>query len=811
MRRGQLSAVARAAGGGLGRRRVQVIVIGLVALISTATGVLALGLAVDSSSPFDAAFAAQHGAHLTATVDSAKTTPAQLRATGRLPGVTQSSGPFPEVTVTPRFKDRPGSAGHLTGPPLTLVGRATPGGPLDDLVLQKGRWARRPGEVVLSSGYGISPPLGTQITISGVPGSRELTVVGIANSITQSAGGWVVPAEIPLLRQPGASPVAQMLYRFTSAGSAAAIRADAAALDRALPAGTVLAVQSYLAVKFQQASGIAPFVPFIVTFGVIGLVLSLLIIVNVVSGAVVSGYRRIGILKSIGFTPGQVVATYASQVMVPVLAGTLAGVVLGNVLAVPLLAMTANVYQVGALAVPAWVDMAVPVAMCCLASVAAVLPAVRAGRLSAVRAIATGRAPLPGHGHLAHQLLGTLKLPRPVTIGLAAPFARPTRTAVTLAAILLGAITVTFAAGLTASLGHVVNGLSHAKAEPVQVYLAAGNGGKITPCCDASTQQTFQTLSPGGPGQGRALPPATQQRAIEAALRAQPGTLRYAAEADQQVSVAGLPGQVPVAAFRGNASWTGYDLISGRWYTGPGQVDVPTNFLTATGTAIGDTITITFGGKQVQVRIVGEVFNTSNRGISLLTDWHTLAAASAHLAPTVYDVALRPGVNPTNYAARLAKALGPGYAASVTGNDPALLTLTGLIALLTILLASAAGLGVLNTVVLHTRERVHDLGIFKAVGMTPRQTIAMVICWGVGTGLAAGLVAVPAGIALHHDVLPIMAHAAATNIPASYLNVYQPAELVLLALAGLVIAVAGALLPAGWAARSRTASALRAE
>ena len=40
MRRGQLSAVARAAGGGLGRRRVQVIVIGLVALISTATGVL---------------------------------------------------------------------------------------------------------------------------------------------------------------------------------------------------------------------------------------------------------------------------------------------------------------------------------------------------------------------------------------------------------------------------------------------------------------------------------------------------------------------------------------------------------------------------------------------------------------------------------------------------------------------------------------------------------------------------------------------------------------------------------------------------
>jgi putative ABC transport system permease protein len=130
---------------------------------------------------------------------------------------------------------------------------------------------------------------------------------------------------------------------------------------------------------------------------------------------------------------------------------------------------------------------------------------------------------------------------------------------------------------------------------------------------------------------------------------------------------------------------------------------------------------------------------------------------------------------------------------------------------LTLLLDAVAGLGVLNTVVLHTRERVHDLGIFKAVGMTPRQTITMVICWVAGTGLLAGVVAVPTGIAVHHYVLPVMAHAAATNLPAGYLNVYGAAELALLALAGLVIAAAGAILPASWAAGSRTASALRAE
>ncbi len=46
--------------------------------------------------------------------------------------------------------------------------------------------------------------------------------------------------------------------------------------------------------------------------------------------------------------------------------------------------------------------------------------------------------------------------------------------------------------------------------------------------------------------------------------------------------------------------------------------------------------------------------------------------------------------------------------------------------LLALVVAVLAGLGVLNSVLMATRERAHDLGVFKAVGMTPRQTIAMV-------------------------------------------------------------------------------------
>ena len=54
-----------------------------------------------------------------------------------------------------------------------------------------------------------------------------------------------------------------------------------------------------------------------------------------------------------------------------------------------------------------------------------------------------------------------------------------------------------------------------------------------------------------------------------------------------------------------------------------------------------------------------------------------------------------------------------------------------------------------------------------------------------------------------------MAHAANSGLPAPVIAVLSLPEMIGLALAGLVIAVAGALAPASLAARSRTAAALR--
>ena len=95
----------------------------------------------------------------------------------------------------------------------------------------------------------------------------------------------------------------------------------------------------------------------------------------------------------------------------------------------------------------------------------------------------------------------------------------------------------------------------------------------------------------------------------------------------------------------------------------------------------------------------------------------------AGLTVEQYDVELRPGTNVRGYQAALSQDLGSSFEVLVPANDPFYHTLIALISTLTLLLAVVAGLGVLNTVALSTRERVHELGVFKAVGMTPRQLV----------------------------------------------------------------------------------------
>jgi len=654
--------------------------------------------------------------------------------------------------------------------------------------------------------------VGSTITI----GNQVLTVTGIANSVTNTADAWVLPAEMPAIAGSSVTSQAQLLYRFQSSAVASDIAADIGAVKAELPKNAVLGTVSYLAVRQSEQSNVAPWVPFIIAFGVIALVISVLIVVNVVGGAVVAGTTRIGVLKSVGFTPGQVVGCYVLLVAVPALIGAIAGAACGNLLAAPIYAQNAEVYQVGVLGVPFWVDVTVPLTVLVLTVAAAAGPASRAGAMSAVQAIATGRAPRPRHGFAAQRALARLTgVPRPVTLGLATPAARPGRTLVTVVAVLFGAAAVTFGVGLAASLNLVYSDISDGARMPVQVNAAPPGG----------TADHGPPSRSGKPPAGKKIVvvgqaplTAAQRQAIARGIDAQPGTLHYLTETSDDLELPGLTnsgGGARVTAYGdGDPAWSNYQLIAGRWYSqspGPSEIDVNTLFLTDTALAVGDSYTMVSGGHKVTAKIVGEVFAPGN-DVSMFMSPSTLAALDPATAGTgEYRVSLKPGVDPGSYTTALTAALGDGYHVSDRGGDRALVAITTLVGLLTLLIIAVAGLGVLNTVALQVRERAHDIGIFKALGMTPRQTLTMVVCSVAVTGLVAGIIAVPAGIALHGGVLPSMAHAANSNVPGSVMSVFSLQEMAGLALAGLLIAVVGALAPAAWAARSRTATALRTE
>lgn len=452
-----------------------------------------------------------------------------------------------------------------------------------------------------------------------------------------------------------------------------------------------------------------------------------------------------------------------------------------------------HLFKAGAQHVPLWMNLAVPAGMCLLVGLAALVPALRAGRLSAVQAIAAGQAPRAGHGYGAHRLAGWLPLPRPVTVGLVAPFSRPSRTAATGAAILFGVTAVILAAGLYSSLAKVST-LSNVGMGQVNAGLASTQHGPPAPMT------------------------TSQRKAVEAAIRAQPGTQRFVAQAiggDQhpKISMPGLPTAdgLGFRAYNGHSAWLGYQLISGRWHSAPGEVDVNTSFLTETGLKVGGTFTFSVNGKPLTACITGQVYYPQTPFI--FTSWRTLGGTVAGLAPQTYDIALKPGASPHTYAAALSKALGPGFTVNFPqgGGGFSSFADKSLIQTLALLIAMLAGLGVLNSVLITARQRVHDLGIFKALGMTPGQTIAMVGCWVVAPAIAAAVIAIPAATIAHSLAVQAIGRVVGSGIPASIIAVYQPGELALLAASGLAIAAVGALGPASWAAAATTVTALRAE
>jgi putative ABC transport system permease protein len=783
-----MSALWRVSRGAVRRRRLQTVVIGIVIGLSTTMCVVALGLLAAASGPFDQAYARQRGAHLIAAFDP-KVPSAQLQLAARRSGAVAFAGPFGAATVSLTFPQTEAGVGN-PAVPVAVVGRAGPGGAVDRVNLRKGRWPSRPGEIVLNQnpasellafghilmgrGYGI---IGKQLS---APDGSRLRVVGLAYTVSSSAEAWVTPGQISALH-PTAS---QMLYRFDRAATEAEISAHRTAVVAGLPAGALLDSQSYLALKAEATAQQSTFVPFLIVFGLLGLAVAVLIVANVVSGAVVAGYRHIGVLKALGFTPAQVMAVYLAMVSIPAGFGTVLGTVIGNLLAKQLLTNTFENLGAGPIGVAPWVDVVVLLGMPLLVALSALVPALRARRLSAAQAISAGSAARAGRGLWVQRRLSVTRLPRSVSLGLGLPFARPARSALTLAAVVVGVTSVTLASGLAAS----VIGYERLAQRTGAVQLEA-------------------VIRDGPPD----VPPSAKlsDAADEAMLRSLPGTLQVVPSADLTMRQAGTTQSLQVTFWRGDAGRLGFQVLHGHLPNGPGQIVVSERFLRQGAHHIGDVLALELDGRQTRVQIVGQVlYDSAERAFS---NWSTLSLLAPGTRADRYQISLRPGTNRPAYVDRIQAGDSGLLTSAPDDTDEFIAEIIATVTVLTLMLSGLAALGVLNTVVLNTSERRRDLGLLKSVGMTPRQVTVMVVTSMAALGAVGGLIGIPIGVEVHRLVLPAMAHASQVAFPEHLLNVYHPALLVLLVLAGVVIAAIGAWLPARAAARLTIAQVLRNE
>ncbi|MFE2102617.1 FtsX-like permease family protein [Streptomyces sp. NPDC059468] len=769
-----MRAVWKAARAAVRRRRLQTLVIWLVTLVSTGSIVVALGLVDAASAPFDHAFGKQRGPHVIAAFDPAGVSDAQLAHAARRPAVESAAGPFRQASL-----DLPRDAGNFgLGGEVTVVGRSGPGGPVDRVNVWAGRWPTRPGEIVLNrQSDWTADDLGKKVRL---PSGRTLTIVGFGFDLSHTADAWVAPDQIAALHPTGT----QMLFRFREASSERALRAGMAQVTEELPKGALAGSETYLALKHRVGSVARAYAPYLMAFGVLGILVAVLIVANVVGGAVVSGFRHIGILKALGFSPGQVLGVYLVMISVPSVLGCALGTLAGNLLAHPFFGFVFTGPNAGVLhdsvGIAPWVNALALLGMPLVCVLAALGPSMRARRMSAARAISAGSAPRAGRALGLQRRLAGARLPRSVSLGVGLPFARPARSALTLAAVALGVTTVTFATGLATTL--------------------TGFGG--------AGQHAFDvTVYVGNLRHGKEVRPVHGDRQLQAMLESLPGAARVTARSDDEAL---LVGSTQVVMFEGRRGDVPLDsvLVRGRWTHRTGEVVAGTAFLHRTGTHVGDRLRLRKGGREERLTIVGETMLDNDRLV--VGAWPTVTALIPDAKPIAYHVRLREGADQQAYA-RAVRAADPGLSLQLSGPNNVTRTIVGSATALTLMLALVSSLGVFNTAVLNTHDRRRDLGMLKSIGMTPRQVTVMTVTSMAVLGAVGSLLGIPLGIVGYELVVPRMAAAIDITLPSYLTDVWRAPTLAVLALAGLVIAVLGAFVPARRAARLTVAEVLRSE
>jgi putative ABC transport system permease protein len=436
----------------------------LLLTLTIATGVLGVAMSLYGSAdePWNRAWKATKGFHVSYTVyhppdepgDRPLVAALRRRATQltSAPGVVAAGGPWTHLYGSIR----------IGGGTEDLTAEVRDPGPyqVDQPLVTDGRWLGQGGGVVLESGLAatLRAGAGETVTIQG----RPFPVRGVAQTVSRGrfplsrpAQVWVTPETARQLRELGMTAEGFELQLHLADPARAADFVAAHQALQVVPASS--SIVPYLETWRQRRSESHSDIDIVAgTLFAAGTLIAILTVATasvLIAGRMAAQIRQVGTLKAVGVTPRQVLVVLLVEHLAIAAGATAAGLGIGRLLAPPIAATSVTLLgrpqpppltptRVGIVA-------AVAVAVVLLGTLR---PALRGIRQSTLRSLTTGPRPPRRPGRLA-SLAARAGVPLPGVLGLRSAWRRPGRLLTNATGLALGVAMIVVALALRDSLG----------------------------------------------------------------------------------------------------------------------------------------------------------------------------------------------------------------------------------------------------------------------------------------------------------------------------------------------------------------------
>jgi putative ABC transport system permease protein len=510
----------------------------------------------------------------------------------------------------------------------------------------------------------------------------------------------------------------------------------------------------------------------LLTFSIVAGLAGLLLMSNTISGAIRSQLRQIGLLKTVGFTNPQLRWIYTIESILLSLVSSIFGLILGGFSSTLVLRFIAQIFGEERILPPLWVILVVPCCAVILAMIATLLPARRAERQSAVDAIRFG--PERPRGRKMHFISRFTTL----MLGLSESFSYPLRSLLTGLGIGMAVFTLTAAL----ILNHTFDALT---SDPKLIGFDE----------DLYVYRT----------------PFISDEEIRHWIETHPEILAYYFERWGKFRFEGEE-KVYYARFReGDLSSFTFPMIEGVMFEHDNEAVVGYGHARERGIKVGDEIAITIEGERMNFEVSGIYRENSNNGRMLILPLNALRKVLPDLEVYTYNVKLSPEADPKIIAADLTADTNDLTEVMIpfTGGLSQDLIMAKKVMLgLSVIMSIIASLGILSSLWMSVQERQRLFGMLKAVGMTPREISISVITGALSIALGTVILGVPVSVVGVRVLIDIVAQRVGFG------PLQAPVDMLSLAFilpAIALIAILGALIPAGRAARISVVDMLRYE